>query len=733
MTNKTSMLREIVNELKESNPNVEQRCPPDFALLATRKETIFAKQVQDEDGSAILKFLVENVTNDVFHIPWEVIAKECAKSFGENNHAVDTVIYCYLHVLSKLHNDCMKDFLEKFFEAIVEGAEDEEEAPEQPQNLFGVTNVTASVMEAASAFRAPPEWANSVLDTMRQSQAYIPWIESPHLFLRKEVIKEVASMSVAMDCPLEMFPYTVIALDGNELLPKTHPGKSLDSLLDDILKFIRANHNGNVVLFVDNADFFSEAASGTLVMKLIIMARDYDINLVLGGKESHPDNMEDYMTNITLGGIDKEGFREIAQAMCEQAKYEHRVDASKFAIEMADKVFDEEGEPDVTTLQKVIDHACSSFINHKTALINVEISKLEDLPDAMAAYCKKVLGKTFKLTKTHLGDAFERSMIKTKKEAKVDSDKAIATLDETLKKVIFGQEEAITKIHHTLVRAKSGIRKRKGPLGVFLFLGASGTGKTFAAKKTQKAIYGDERIIRLDMSEFSDQTSVTKIFGSSAGYVGYDDGSPFLKEVMARPKSVVLIDEVEKAHPQVLNAFLHIFDEGYAKTSKGQYVDFKETVIFITGNVGSNQLQAVKKRTMAFVDQESDEDFEVSKKDAAMNAIKTQFRPEFLNRVSDIVIFNNLKKADIRNIISFEMNEIKIGCKAKDCKLTYDDAVIDLLVEKSTDPLHNGARLVSKTIKDQIETKLALGLLKEKPKKVTVKASEGNFLINFSK
>lgn len=738
MIKNPNILREILNDLKSTNPRIEDYCSPDFALMAAIKETLFKQQVCSEEGKKVLEFLVENsTTGNEFDIKWESLAEDIIEVFGEPNFSPDTFIYSYLNILFKGGQEFLNSFLDSFRQDILLNKEREEsEVPKATERPPTYDRVTIEDYSKSAGFETefctPKEWTDLTLGILRQTGWSIPWLCSKSSFIRNYVVRDIASASNLMECPAEMFPYSVYRIDANEILGKASQTMSIDALVMNMLADVANINRENKILFIDNANTFSEAANGTLFMKIMHAAQNVMVNLIFGGNEAHPDSISHYVTNIDLDESNLSGMKEICEEACRVAKENIGVECSAFSDWIVENVGKYNSEDKVENMVRFVDFVASSFRNKKTDFSKIKPKEGQALSEAYADYMKVLQRKIFKVSKSHLEECFQ-NVFEKKNTENIDVDKAVANLDIFLKKVIFGQDEAIDKIHNTLIRSKANLRQRRGPLGVFLFLGASGTGKTFVAKKTQKAIYGDEKIIRLDMSEYADQTSVNKIFGASAGYVGYDDGSNFLKEVAEKPRSVILLDEIEKAHPQVLNAFLHIFDEGQAKTSKGEIIDFKDSIVIVTGNVGSSELQAKKKRTMAFSDSSTEEQFEASKKDEAIKAIKEHFRPEFLNRISDIVVFNNLTKKEIKFIVQAELSEIQKGCKTKGASFKFDESVVNFLVEKSVDPLHNGARLVSKIVRDNIETPLAVEVLKSHPKKIAAKAKGGKVEIIFSK
>lgn len=712
-------LQVILDEISQTNPEIDTACIPQFFLSVAEKKSILNKLLESE------KWILDLIPKEA-SIDWEHVVAKTIASFGIANKSVDVYAYSFLSLLSERHDNFAADFLAKYYEKIIE------ETPIVPissivpptngkikgiQIRITPENLTEKV--GLGGLVSPRFWSDMCIDIITQKNWRIPWLESPSRFLRKAVALDIAAMNNNLECPAEMFPYDVFWVDGNNILALASQTRTIDSVIEEMLISTHEQTNGGKILFIDNADFICEAGNGAIFLKIMTMANAMGVYLAFCGNGPNPSQIEDYVTNMTLEPPDKEGFFFLAKEVCENAISEHFVDCQKYSDLIAEKIWEVDDTSKMCNLVRFVDFICSSYRNQKTKIPDA-VSGEDDFTDNFIAYLEKIALKPFKITKKHIERSFDLVFVKEIEQGKASS-KGIVDLDVVLKKSVFGQDEAIKKMHESLIRAKANLRQKKGPLGVFLCLGASGVGKTYTAKQLQKAIYGNDKIIRLDMSEFADGTSVTKIFGASAGYIGYDDGAPFLAEVQQRPRSVVLIDEIEKAHELVKNAFLKIFDEGSAKNNRGELIDFSQTIIIVTGNVGSAELQGEKKRTMAFMDQESNEAFEAGKKEEAIKAIKSRFSPEFLNRMTEVIIYNNLSKDHVRSIVEFELSEIKSGCKKKGCDFSYDSGAVDILVDKSVSSMHNGGRLVGKVVRDEIETPLALEILKKNPKKAAAK------------
>jgi len=294
----------------------------------------------------------------------------------------------------------------------------------------------------------------------------------------------------------------------------------------------------------------------------------------------------------------------------------------------------------------------------------------------------------------------------------------ILHLAEQMMKRVIGQDEAITTISDTIIRSRAGLKDPNRPIGSFIFLGPTGVGKTYLTKTLAFNLFDDEsNIIRIDMSEYMDKFSTTRLIGAPPGYVGYEEGGQLTEAVRRKPYSVILFDEIEKAHPDVFNILLQLLDDGRLTDGKGKVVDFKNTIIIMTSNIGSEIIL---------------EDPQVSEptKEAVLNEMKHRFKPEFLNRIDDIIVFKALGKESVKNIISLILDEINDKLKEQYIKIEFTDKALDYIVNEAYDPAY-GARPLKRFVQKDIETNLSKMILSnEVPENSTVVLdSDGNKLI----
>jgi ATP-dependent Clp protease ATP-binding subunit ClpB len=273
-------------------------------------------------------------------------------------------------------------------------------------------------------------------------------------------------------------------------------------------------------------------------------------------------------------------------------------------------------------------------------------------------------------------------------------------MEEALAKRVVGQDEALRIVSNAIRRSRAGLSDARRPNGSFLFLGPTGVGKTELCKALAEFLFDTEdAMVRIDMSEFMEKHSVARMIGAPPGYVGYEEGGYLTEAVRRRPYSVILLDEVEKAHPDVFNVLLQVLDDGRLTDGQGRTVDFRNTVIIMTSNLGSQVIQEY-----------SGEKNYAKMKSAVMEIVQQSFRPEFINRIDDIVVFHPLGTKQIRAIVDIQLVYLRKRLQERNMDLTLDDAARDLLGEAGFDPVY-GARPLKRAIQQQIENPLAQKIL----------------------
>ena len=311
--------------------------------------------------------------------------------------------------------------------------------------------------------------------------------------------------------------------------------------------------------------------------------------------------------------------------------------------------------------------------------------------------------------------------------------KRLERLEEELHKRVVGQNEAVDAVAKAIKRSRVGLKDPKRPVGSFLFLGPTGVGKTELSKALAEAVFGSEdALIRVDMSEYMEKHSVSKLIGSPPGYVGFEEGGQLSEKVRSNPYSVILFDEIEKAHSDVFNILLQVLDDGHITDSQGRKVDFKNTIIIMTSNTGAQRIIDPKKLGFVTVSN-ADTEHEDMKKNV-MDEVKQNFKPEFLNRIDDIIVFRALTEEDVRNISNLLLKELKQRVASQmEIQLKFGDAVKKLIFEKGYDKKY-GARPLKRAIQTNIEDELAEAVLKGEIKRgdtvqVTVRNDKVKFVV----
>ena len=430
-----------------------------------------------------------------------------------------------------------------------------------------------------------------------------------------------------------------------------------------------------------------------------------------------------------------------------QTKYEdhHHViiseDAMKAAVELSERYINDRCLPDKAI--DVLDEACSR-VNLNGYKVPENLSKLEmmmerlaeekevrikdgDFAEASMIHQEQnaVAKKIDNLRKRMDTMQAKRSLVVTEEDIAAvvskwtkipvqkltESENAkLKKLEQTLHKRVVGQEEAVSAVARAVKRGRVGLKSPNRPIGSFLFLGPTGVGKTELSKALAEALFGNEEsMIRVDMSEYMEKHSVSKMIGSPPGYVGHDDGGQLSEKVRRNPYSVILFDEIEKAHPDVFNILLQVLDDGHITDSQGRKVDFKNTVIIMTSNAGAKAIVEPKKLGFA-AKEDAASDYKKMKSNV-MEEVKRLFRPEFLNRIDETIVFHALGEEHMKKIVTLMCNELANRAKAQlDIKLKIRDSVKKHIVEKGTDAKY-GARPLRRAIQTELEDKLAEAIL----------------------
>ncbi|QLL67633.1 AAA domain-containing protein [Lactobacillus johnsonii] len=570
------------------------------------------------------------------------------------------------------------------------------------------------------------------------------------------VAQGIAAAIVNHEVPDTLAKKRVMALDMGSLIAGTKYRGEFEDRMKKILKEIQ--RDGSVILFVDEMHTLIGAggAEGAIDASNILkpsLARG-DIQMI--GATTF-DEYQKYIEKdqalarrfqqVKIGEPSKEETVDILKGL--RSKYEkfHNVkiedEAIKDAVEFStryianrflpDKAIDLIDEASAAVKIQAIGKSDPRLTKLDTQINDVIHQKEQAAENQNFVQAAKLRDEENKLTQDR-DKLIEKVENKNSKKSIVDSDKIaqivsewtgvpvtrmkksetkrLAHLENILHERVIGQDEAISAVSRAIRRSRSGIKDENRPIGSFLFLGLTGVGKTELAKALAAAVFGSERnIIRVDMSEYMDQIATSKLIGSAPGYVGYEEGGQLSERVRRNPYSVILLDEVEKAHPDVFNLLLQVLDEGFLTDSKGRKVDFRNTIIIMTSNLGSRSLQEDK--TVGFAADNADKNKLQQEKVTA--AVKQFFRPEFLNRIDETVVFDSLTKKQLREIVSLMTGHLVDRLAKKDVTLKISPAALDVLAKNGFDP-EMGARPLRRAIQHELEDVIAEDLISEKIK-----------------
>ena len=391
-----------------------------------------------------------------------------------------------------------------------------------------------------------------------------------------------------------------------------------------------------------------------------------------------------------------------------------------------------ETENEITAQESELESAVNAQEFERCAKIRDKIKTLkEKLDNIRREWKEKTSSVSGEVTEEDIADIVSAWTGVPVVQLTQEESERLLKLESILHRRVIGQDEAVTSVAKAIRRGRVGLKDPKRPTGSFIFLGPTGVGKTELTKALAQTMFGTEdAMIRLDMSEYMEKHTVAKLIGSPPGYVGYDDGGQLTEKIRRKPYSVVLFDEIEKAHPDVFNMLLQILEDGRLTDSQGRTVDFKNTVIIMTSNIGAQLItEANKRNTMGFAnsdDAKKDEDI----KEIVLGELKKVFKPEFINRVDDIIVFNKLKHDDIKKIAENMLDTLAQRLRDMDITIEFTEAAKDKLADEGFDDTY-GARPLRRTIRSKIEDAVSEKILDgsiEKGKKVVCDFADGEFV-----
>lgn len=583
------------------------------------------------------------------------------------------------------------------------------------------------------------------------------------------IIEGLAQRIVDGKVPFVMKEKTIVSLDLASMIAGTKYRGDFEDRLKKL--FGELEQREDVVLFIDEFHMVlgAGASEGSMdaanILKPILAKGDIQIigATTIDEYRKHVEKdqaLTRRMQPVHVEEPNKDDTIKIIEGLKDKYEDHHKVEitdeAIKAAVDLSQRYIQDRFLPDKAI--DVIDEACSKeriknykenkgqvsnkeildeLIEEKNIAINEQnFEKAASLRDQINEAREK-LEKEKDKNKTDLKISFDEVAKIVSSWSKVpitklteDEKQRYMDLDIDLKKEVIGQDKAIDKISHAIKRARVGLKDPKKPIGSFIFVGPTGVGKTYLAKSLAKNLFGDmDNLIRMDMSEYMEKFAVSRLVGSPPGYVGYEEGGQLTEAVRKHPYSVILFDEIEKAHPDIFNLLLQILDDGRLTDGQGRTVDFKNTIIIMTSNVGVSSLNQNPK--IGFGTGDVEKEIDDSNKEIINKAIKNAFAPEFLNRLDDIIMFNSLDKDAIKEITKILLEETKERLKNLGIEINYNKRVVDLLSEGGFSKEY-GARPLERHITNKIDNQLAEEILEGKLSKdmvinLTVKEGKINF------
>jgi ATP-dependent Clp protease ATP-binding subunit ClpC len=554
------------------------------------------------------------------------------------------------------------------------------------------------------------------------------------------------------DCPKNLMDKRIVNLDINSIVAGTKYRGQFEERLKVIIEELQANPN--IVVFIDEIHTIVGAgnASGSLDASNIFKPALSRGEIQCIGATT----LNEYRTNFEKDGALERRFQKVVVdgatkeetfqiLLNSKEKYEsfHKVSYSNevldACVKLADRYITDREFPDKAfdildevgarcQLEMKVPQAIEDL---KQKAAEIKQQKLDVVKKQNYEQAAELRDKERKII-VKLEDAkkkFEEEMNLSKREVSlelvydvvstmtkipvskmsIDDTKALVNLDKILQEKVIGQDEAVLKIAKSIRRNRIGIKDPNRPIGSFIFLGSTGVGKTHLAKQLAKEIFGTEdSLIRVDMSEYQEKHTISKLVGAPPGYVGYDEGGQLTEQVKNKPYSVILFDEVEKAHRDIFSVLLQIMDDGHVTDSLGRKINFRNTLIIMTSNLGVKKLQDFGTGIGFGSSKYSNDE---KKKDVLMKELKNFFSPEFLNRIDDVITFNSLKGDDINKIAEIEIKKLMVRLNEMNYKISYDQTLVDFISKVGYDELY-GARPLKRAIQDKVEDLLSEEVLK---------------------
>ena len=586
------------------------------------------------------------------------------------------------------------------------------------------------------------------------------------------VVEGLATRIVRGDVPENLLDKTVVTLDIASMIAGAKYRGEFEERFKGVMEEVRKNPN--IILFIDEIHTIigAGAAEGAVDAANIIKPALARGELQVIGATTTPEYrrhiekdaaLERRFQSVTVGEPSHEDAVKILHGLCEKYEAHHKLkisdEALTAAVELSVRYIPDRYLPDKAI--DLIDEAASRLrIRAHTSPEGIKV-KEEELRTVSQQKEAAILAQEFERAaalrdseqrlmheiegeKSHWHSLQDATELCVQKEdiAEVvtlwtgipvhsllaEEEERLLHLEERLRARVIGQDEAVTAVAKAIRRGRIGLKDPQRPIGSFIFMGPTGIGKTELARALAEVMFGSEgSMIRLDMSEYMEKHSVSKLIGSPPGYVGFQEGGQLTEKIRRKPYSVLLFDEIEKAHPDVFNILLQVLEDGRLTDSQGRQVDFKNTVIILTSNVGAGEVSSSKPLGFLFDTGNAEKN---EAKERMMRALRATFRPEFLNRVDEVIIFNSLSKENIAAITKLMLDEVSLRCKEIGISLSFSPAVAELLAQKGFDA-NWGARPLRRTVMRLVENTLSTELLEGKfvaGDKVEATAQDGKIL-----
>lgn len=601
--------------------------------------------------------------------------------------------------------------LAKFFEHIGFDPDEMSQKEQEDGDLYipdelreYVEDVNSSKIVKESVINNVDKYTDEMIEILARKKKANPCLIGEAGVGKTTIVNRLAQLINEGKVPDSMKNTKIVYINGSTLTSGTRYRGDFEERMKNIMDWASEQ---NVILFLDEVHTFinsgdtgrnSGETAGNMIKKHLA---DGSIRIIGATtlKEYHQFIESDKAFNRRLQTVEvKEPTVDEAIDMLKNTVKEYETyhgvkidaDAVEVAVKMSDRYIKDNFLPDKA--YTVIDQACAK-------------AKLAGKKSITESMILDVISNTAGVDVNKLG----------KKEAK-----HLMNLESTIRKSLVGQENAVKTVCKAIRRAKAGVREPGKPIASFLFVGPTGVGKTELCKVLSKEIaFGETPLIRIDMSEYNEKSSISKMIGSAPGYVGYGEGGQLTEKVKHNPFSIVLFDEIEKAHPEVFNTFLQLLDDGRLTDGEGTTVDFTNCIIVMTSNAGYGA-DGLAKKALGF----GAEAVEIDAREAerrALKALEETFKPEFLNRIDNVVIFDKLTKEQCGEIVKLGLNKVAKRLEDRDIKLKFDKSVVDSIVENGYDDKY-GARNINREIQDTVEDALAdailLGNLKDGDTKV---------------